>query len=190
MGKYTLQQIREENMLTKERASRIEDICFRYSSFQEINSFEEFLIVISSLSPQSKSPLIEDFLSRRNNLEKVSPSIEKGDFKTPEGKYIELKVSFSNKEDNLNIRQIRLYQDIDEYWCFYFDDKGNLKKNSKLFILSKEQMSNEVNKIGSFTHGTKRANSENKNNEYSITIPMKKYHYWNKEYKKDIIWGD
>lgn len=115
MGKYTLQQIREENILTKERANHIEDICSCYSSLQEINSFEEFLIVISSLSPQSKSPLVEDFLSRKNNLEKVSPSI---------------------------------------------------------------------------THRTKRANSENKNNEYSITIPMKKCHYWNKEYKKDIIWGD
>jgi len=40
------------------------------------------------------------------------------------------------------------------------------------FKLNREQMKNEIDKIGTPTHGSRRANLMNTNVEYSITLPI------------------
>lgn len=191
MSNYSLLQIKQQNEKALARIQKANLLCEKYQTLEDINSLEDFLQIISSLSTQAKAPLVEKFLAKRNSWKKLSPSQEKGDFIDKDGNYIELKVSFHNKEEKLNLRQVRLYQNIDKYICYYFDDMEKLQDNSKCFILSKEEMEQEVKSAGSFTHGTKRANQENKNVEYSITIPMKdNTHPWLTKYQKTINWSD
>lgn len=161
---------------------------------------ETFFRLAPALTPQAKSPLTEKFLGKKLGWEKISAKLDKGDFKTQEGKFVELKVSYTNLAEQLNIKQIRLYQkDVDYYVCIYIDDFGDLKQDSRVFLLTKEQMEQEVEQYGSFTHGTTAANKNNQNHEYSLVIPIKKEDdkktkYWLENYRslelERLIFGD
>lgn len=124
----------------------------------------------ASLSAQKKAPMGEKFLCKLLNYTQVPSKEDCGDAVDENGIYYEFKNSFTNQAQNLNIRQIRLWQDVDYYYCFYINE-DNLDE-SIFFVLTKEQMAEEAALCGSFTHGTVAANSENKNREYSITIPI------------------
>ena len=54
---------------------------------------ETFFRLTPALTPQAKSPLTEKFLGKKLGWEKISAKLDKGDFKTQEGKFVELKVS-------------------------------------------------------------------------------------------------
>lgn len=56
------------------------------------------------------------------------------------------------------------------YVCSCIDERD--LANSKTFKLTKSEMESEVAKMGSITHGTKEAVSDNKNKEYSITLDV------------------
>lgn len=135
-----------------------------------INEPEVFFTVISVGTAQAKAPEVEKFIARKMGWTKISPSLNKGDFKTPENNYIELKNSFSNKAGCLNLRQIRLWQEVDYYLCVYIDETNI--DNSVVLLLTHEQMEEEVATCGSATHGTAAANANNQNIEYSITIKV------------------
>ena len=135
-----------------------------------INEPEVFFTVISVGTAQAKAPEAEKFIGRKMGWTKISPSLNKGDFKTPENNYIELKNSFSNKAGCLNLRQIRLWQEVDYYLCVYIDETNIA--NSVVLLLTHEQMEEEVAACGCATHGTAVANANNQNIEYSITIKV------------------
>ena len=135
-----------------------------------INEPEVFFTVISVGTAQAKAPEAEKFIARKMDWTKISPSLNKGDFKTPENNYIELKNSFSNKAGCLNLRQIRLWQEVDYYLCVYIDETNIA--NSVVLLLTHEQMEEEVAACGCATHGTAAANANNQNIEYSITIKV------------------
>lgn len=166
------------------------------TSIEEIDNGIVFYTLISSKNAQSKAPLSEKFIARKLGFSTISASLNSGDFTDGE-KYYELKNSFTNKGNNLNLRQIRLWQPVDYYICVFIDEYD--VKNSKFFKLTKEQMANEVDLCGSATHGTSTANIENANVEYSITIPIfnlknEKTKRWNENYislelKETILGG-
>lgn len=135
---------------------------------EDINNPILFFTIIATLTAQSKAPLSEKFIGRKLNMKKIAASLDRGDFTTFDGEYLELKTSFTNAEQCLNLRQIRLWQNVDYYLCIYIDEED--LSNSLVFYLTKEQMKEEISLIGGFTHGTKEANLLNENNEYSITI--------------------
>lgn len=135
-----------------------------------INEPEVFFTVISVGTAQAKAPEAEKFIARKMSWGKISPSLNRGDFRTAENKYIELKNSFSNKAGCLNLRQIRLWQEVDYYLCVYIDETNIA--NSIVLLLTHEQMEREVAACGSATHGTAAANANNQNIEYSITIKV------------------
>lgn len=135
-----------------------------------INEPEVFFTVISVGTAQAKAPEAEKFIARKMGWTKISPSLNKGDFETSENNYIELKNSFSNKAGCLNLRQIRLWQEVDYYLCVYIDETSIA--NSVVLLLTHEQMEEEVAAYGSATHGTAFANANNQNIEYSITIKV------------------
>lgn len=56
------------------------------------------------------------------NYQSVSASFNKGDAKDNNDNYYEFKTSFTNKDEKLNIRQIRPWQNIDFYYCFYINE--------------------------------------------------------------------
>lgn len=140
---------------------------------------EVFFNAIRHESVQSKAPQFEKFLESKLGWQKISASLDRGDF-IIDGEYVELKTSFSNKAMKLNIRQIRPWQDNDKYICIFIDD-AHQQKQSVAFELTHEEMEMEIDLLGGFTHGTKEANKKNKNNEYSITIDINNN---NKDYKR------
>lgn len=159
-----------------------------------IDNPEVFFSTISVGTVQAKAPEVEKFIARKMGYIKLSPSLNRGDFKTANDNYIELKNSFSNKDKCLNLRQLRLWQKIDYYMCIYIDEV-NLQ-NSIILLLTHEQMVDEVSKHGSATHGTSAANADNKNIEYSITLKVNSSlmnswieKYSNQELRAKIIGG-
>lgn len=136
----------------------------------DIEDAKLYYLLSSDFSAQKKAPMGEKFLCKKLHLQSIPSSENNGDAKDSNGKIYEFKNSFTNQQQNLNIRQIRLWQNIDFYYCFYINE-DDLDK-SLFFVLTKEQMEKEVILCGSYTHGVTSINEENKYNEYSITIPI------------------
>lgn len=184
----TLKEIKETIHEEKRKIERVEKILEEQrelSNSTDLMDIEPnlFFYCLSLLSTQQKAPLCEKYVVKQLKGERVKSSLDRGDFKIDE-KYYELKCSFNNKDKNLNIRQIRLYQDVDYYLCGYIDTFCLNK--SYFYILTKIEMEKEVRMLGSFTHGTKTAQKEKGNSEYSITIPINPLNdtflRWNEKY--------
>lgn len=135
---------------------------------------------MSQYNAQAKSRWIEQFISYNLGIELISASVGRGDG-VKDGEYYEFKTSTTNKGRNLNLRQIRLYQDIQYYICTYIDELH--LSQSKTFKLTHDELEEElalingVDKNGDlrgFTHGTATSNRNNPVPEYSLTIPIKK----------------
>ena len=137
----------------------------------------------AGLTAQAKAPLGEKFLCNLLGYTRVSSKEDCGDAVDKNGIHYEFKNSFTNQQQNLNIRQIRLWQNVDYYYCFYINEE-ELDK-SVFFVLTKEEMTEEVALCGGYTHGTVAANAENKHSEYSITIPI-----YNDENEKTKRWKE
>lgn len=137
----------------------------------------------AGLTAQAKAPLGEKFLCNLLGYTRVSSREDCGDAVDKNGIHYEFKNSFTNQQQNLNIRQIRLWQNVDYYYCFYINEE-DLDK-SVFFVLTKEEMTEEVALCGGYTHGTVAANAENKHSEYSITIPI-----YNDENEKTKRWKE
>lgn len=152
----------------------------------------------AGLTAQAKAPLGEKFLCNLFGYTRVSSREDCGDAVDEEGTYYEFKNSFTNQQQNLNIRQIRLWQNVDYYYCFYINEE-DLDK-SVFFVLTKDEMIEEVALCGGYTHGTVAANAVNEHNEYSITIPVynnknEKTKRWKEKYlsnelKNKILGGE
>lgn len=87
---------------------------------------------------------------------------------------------------HLNIRQIRLWQDVDYYICRYIDEIDFSK--SWCFKLTKAEIEAEVAAHGSYTHGTKATATDSEKNEYSMTVGVKKAKEWRKKYWYDDLY--
>lgn len=135
-----------------------------------ISSPMSFYNIISAFSTQKRTPLSDKYIIKNLGMRPSTMEEDCGDAVDSEGKYYELKTSFSNEKKCLNIRQLRPWQPVDYYYCFFIDT--NNFNNSVFFKLSKEQMKNEINSVGTPTHGSRKANSLNINIEYSITLPV------------------
>lgn len=165
-------------------------------SIETCGNGELYFTATAHFSAQKKAPLGEKFFCHQLHFTPVPSSADRGDAHD-DNFYYEFKTSFTNDAHNLNIRQLRLWQDVDYYYCAYIDEH-NLN-DSLFFILTKEQMINEVALCGSYTHGTIKANSVNQHCEYSITIPLKsknsektkrwKELYLSNELKEKIFYG-
>lgn len=136
---------------------------------EDIQSPADFFAICSVLSAQQKALAIEKFVTEIFDGKHVPSKANRGDFRVGDIFY-ESKMSTTNARRIMNIRQIRLYQQVDYYVCGYIDEL-NLEK-SKCFILTKDEMSHEVDLHGSFTHGTKTENAIRSNSEYSISIAI------------------
>ena len=169
-------EIQKRNLMVLEKAQKIDSLIHQFSekdlntNVYEITEGYSFYMLISSLLPQMKSPLVEKFLCKKMNYQLVPSSFNKGDAKDNNNNYYEFKVSFTNKDEKLNIRQIRPCQNFDFYYCFYINENDIDK--SVFFVLTKDEMLKEIEKCGSYTHGTKEANESNQNKEISITIDV------------------
>lgn len=175
---------------TKEVKKKILNQLLRLSKVLEIDNeseieklpIEDFLNILSFQNAQFGVPAFERRLQILHNWEKIPPRENSGDFKVPGfAKPIELKTSFPNKANKINIRQIRLWQNCDYLitFCDYKDFKH------KTYFLTHNEMVKEVNKLGTATHGTKIANKDNFNIECSITLNVN--NDWDKKYLREDL---
>lgn len=197
-----LSEIAEKNNEILNKALQIQKLINKQSdlniAIEDCDNAVLYYLSTASLTAQKKAPMGEKFLCHKLHMTRVLASENRGDAVDENGLYYEFKNSFTNEAQNLNIRQIRLWQDIDFYYCFYINEK-NLD-DSVFFILTKEEMIKEVELCGGFTHGTNIANSVNQHNEYSITIPIYndrnektkrwKEKYLSQELKERILYGN
>lgn len=133
-------------------------------------SGKDFFTSCIGLNAQAKAPRGEKFIAKKLNLKQVPSSAGQGDF-TDGVNYYEMKTSYTNKGNKLNLRQIRLYQTGVGFYICNFINENDLDK-SLSFKLTKQQMEQEIALLGGYTHGTKEVNQNNVTPEYSITIPM------------------
>lgn len=168
-----IQDIYDSNELRLQKCLKVQKMLQKLPKNEEVwkcgNGYI-FYEAISNLTAQSKAPLGEKFICEQLNFKRIPASKNCGDAIDNNGNIYEFKNSFTNKGNNLNIRQIRLWQPIDYYYCIYIDEEDI--NNSLFFVLTKEQMINEVALCGGYTHGTVEANRNNQNKEYSITISL------------------
>jgi hypothetical protein len=184
-----------KNIPTEEEFNKLHNIIKKYNlneKNKDLNSIkdkEDFFFLMSFFNAQEKANEIEKYLIEEINCKKIKASLDKGDCVSKDGKYIEIKTSTTNKNNFLNIRQIRPWQKVDYYLCSFINER-NLAY-SCYYFLTKQQMLEEIEKCGSYTHGTKKAARLNTNKEYSISFPVYKDNEitkrWNTNYKIDKV---
>lgn len=169
-----VQEVFDENQQILQKAlkiqSKLNTIKDKNIPIEECNDGFLFYSSIASLNSQKKTPLSEQFLCNKLNYQRIPSSEDMGDAIDENGLIYEFKNSFTNKNQTLNLRQIRLWQPVDIYYCFYINEE-DLDK-SMFFELTKNEMIKEVALCGGYTHGTKEVNKENVHKECSITIPV------------------
>lgn len=134
-------------------------------------TLEELVKISAICNPQQRTYMLENYLKDKYGWTKIPASDGCGDYRDRDGKIFELKMSATNTSRKINVNQIRPWQDVDYYRVIYWDLES--PKESKEYTLSKLQMQREVERRGCACHGTKAANSENTNIEYSIHLGVK-----------------
>ena len=133
----------------------------------------DFIRSMVLLNPQSYGNRIEKRLIEKFKGVPVSSKIDKGDMIVNK-LYYEIKTSILfNNNNNLNLVQLRLWQDIDFYLCVVYDLR-NGKFEQYTFLLSKSEMIKESQLCNmSSAHGTKKANKANLNIELRYSLVFK-----------------
>ena len=141
----------------------------------------EFYRISSILSPQSRSPMWENYFIRKYDCTKIPARKNKGDFRKND-KYYEYKASGYNQDNAIHIVQIRLWQPCD-YIIQYISDEGAVT-----FLLMHENMKEETDKLNaSSAHGTQTVSKVNIHNELRMTIKLHSddWNRWMKEYYRE-----
>ena len=133
-------EIKNKYLEELRRAKEILNITENYDDKEDIiNIFSNkvFYSLISGYSVQSKAPLRDKHLFQYFNFTPVSAEENCGDAKDVNNFYYEFKTSFTNKGNNLNIWQIRLWQNVDYYYCFFINEE-DIQKSLFLNYLMKK----------------------------------------------------
>lgn len=151
---------------------------------KDINE-KQFYLITSFLTPQARSPLWQNYFIQKIKAEKVAVSEDKGDLFWKH-KYYEYKISGFNKNNMLNIIQVRKWQKCD-YIVQYVDTKYNPPIS---FLLKNSDMKKELKIMkASVAHGTKSANKDNRNIEYRFSVPLDSEDWirWGNQYKTELF---
>ena len=147
----------------KETVESVKDELIDLTFEQEISE-QDFYKISSVLTPQSRSPLWENYFIKKHDCERVSKNEDRGDFKK-NGRHYEYKSSGYNQNNSVNIVQIRLWQDCDYIIQSISDDRATT------FVLTHAEMMLEMERLkASPAHGTKEIVADNKKIEYMMTV--------------------
>lgn len=135
---------------------------------------ENFIYLMSFLNPQSYGSRIENRIAKDCDLQKVASSEGCGDFLDKDGNYWEAKVSLVTQSNpNLNLVQIRPWQNLAGYICVAFDIRDTENFKYYMFKLSHDEMIEEMKLCNMVAaHGTKKANLDNSNIEFRGSLPV------------------
>ena len=164
----------------KETVESVKDELIDLTFEQEISE-QDFYKISSVLTPQSRSPLWENYFIKKHDCERVSKNEDRGDFKK-NGRHYEYKSSGYNQNNSVNIVQIRLWQDCDYIIQSISDDRATT------FVLTRAEMELEIDKLkASSAHGTKKALEFNKTKELRMSLKRDSADWdrWIKNYRKE-----
>lgn len=142
---------------------------------------DEFYKITSVLSSQSRSRLWEKYFIRKHNCRPVSRHEDRGDLERA-GSYYEFKASGFNLNNELNVVQIRLWQD-----CGYIVQSISAD-GAVTFVLTHDEMVDEVKRCkAASAHGTKRVTAVNVRNELRLDFPVGSDHWkrWIRKYSTE-----
>lgn len=174
--------------MTTENLKHIYDILMEVKNIRKIDKdelvkkdWDEFLLHCALLNPQSYGAIIERKFRDVNKLKKIPANKNKGDaFNPRDGKNYEIKASYSGNDGSYNLVQIRPWQNVD-YYILLIDIKDE-KVIKKLFVLTHEEMLNEVELLGGTAHGTTSIITEDVHVEKRITLVQKDIERWENTY--------
>ena len=169
----------DQSRRLKDSVENIKDELIDLTSKQEISE-QDFYKISSVLTPQSRSPLWQNYFIKKHDCEKVSKNEDRGDFKKND-RYYEYKSSGYNQNNSVNILQIRPWQDCD-YIIQSISDDG-----ATTFVLTHAEMILEMERLkASRAHGT-QALVNNENIEYRMTLKRDSagWDRWINNYRKE-----
>ena len=159
--RYILDNIDHSRRL-KDSAESIKDELIDLTLREEISE-QDFYKISSVLTPQSRSPLWQNYFIKKHDCEIVSKDENRGDFKK-NGRYYEYKCSGYNQNNSVNMVQIRPWQDCDYIIQSISNDEATT------FVLTHADMMLEMKELkASRAHGT-RDLVNNENIEYRMTL--------------------
>jgi hypothetical protein len=152
---------------------------------------KEFIKGMCLLTPQAYGSRIESRMAEYTNMKKVSSRKSKGDCVTSNGHYVENKGSIiTTTNPFLNLVQIRVFHEIEYYFCQAFDVRDLDNYTSYYFVLTHDEMLEECKNAGN-AHGTKKVNKENTNVEKRMSILVDKndatFKRWCDKYRVDTL---
>lgn len=147
-------------------------------------SAKSFALKVKFLNTQSYGLRVQSFFAYHLGFKLTPSSLDLGDFKTVGGHDIEFKCSFlDSNQDNINVKQIRNWQDLNYYYVFTIDFNDYRDIKFKCYELSKEQMINECILMNAIpTHNTKGNHHEKSSIGFSICVGSENYDRWEKQY--------
>ena len=141
----------------------------------------DFYRISSILTPQSRSPLWQNYFIRKHSCVKVTASSNQCDLEK-NGKYYEYKASGFNEGDVLHVVQIRPWQECN-YIVQSISDNGAIT-----FLLTHDQMVEETRLLkATSAHGTKAVTEASDHVELRFTIALSSEHWmrWCRRYKTE-----
>lgn len=141
------------------------------------------------INPQSYGSRIERRIIRDSQNTKVNSSLDRGDMVSGGGSYYEIKNSIiTHSNPQLNIVQVRLWQEVDYYLCVAYDIRDIDNFQSYIFLLTHDEMFEQCKYQANAAHGTKGANDLNENVEMRFSIKIdennKVFKYWMEHFHK------
>jgi hypothetical protein len=144
---------------------------------------KDFVYGMSILSSQSYGPRLEKYVKEKLLAEKIKASEDLGDFRVFD-KSLECKCSIITPTNNkLNFAQVRLWQPIDFYIGVAYDLRDDGYERI-IYLLTHDEMNEQVKKYGGVAHGTKKANKNNDNIEMAIRPVISKTNEVFQEWEK------
>ncbi len=155
----------DRSRIVVEHVYKIKNSLIEFTLSGGINE-RDFYKITSLLTPQSRSPLWQNYFIQKYQCKKIPSKFDKGDFEK-NGKFYEFKASGFNQDNGLHIVQLRLWQDCD-YIIQSISDQGAVT-----FLLTHEQMEHETELLNAANaHGTQSAVENNENIELRMTIEI------------------
>lgn len=146
----------------------------------------EFLLQAKTLQPSAYGFRMQSYFSMLFDCQVISSKSDLGDFINQLEQVVEFKCSFlSDNMNKINIKQIRLWQDIDEYYVFVSDFENYEDIKTYLFKLSKSQMIEECDVMNAKScHMTESNYSQNEKVElgFSISKDSENWKRWIERY--------
>lgn len=147
---------------------------------------DSFFLRCRNLKTQIYGLRVQAYLSTLLKYKPTPSSEDCGDFKTRENEDVEFKCSFlDNYSKNINIKNIRRWQDIDYYYVFTVDYSDYRNLIYKCYKLNRKQMDDECKVMNAQpVHSTKKANEHNEKIELGFSVKVGSDHFlrWEDNY--------